>query len=347
MAVFSIRVRKRDTPTHAPKIDVASEYFLVCTVANTSSQVEPSYTLSPIVLTQMKASNNISRRETSPSSIVEIAGHPNFQSTHHQHQRQTVQIAPKPSPWTDGETIKTLINNTTHSVHPSVGSYIPSTMTQASTVAPAAGSTTTTTAAPPSRPFKTVWYLGGNHAAKLLTSVDGDLDPDVLAKLASVPSAIGELALSVESLVSDDFTVGGFENDLLAKIAANTLDAKKKAVATIAPKKVPENPPKPATTAATPTPPSPPPSEESRISDAFEPESSPVTFTGSVPNPLLENYDPVPNPLARITPPGSPTPVAEATSGNKRKESPTGDEHLNINKAMRTTTDESSMIQAR
>ena len=69
---------------------------------------------------------------------------------------------------------------------------------------------------------------------KLLTSVDGDLDHAVLSKLAHVPTVIGELALSVESLVSDDITVGGFENDLLAKIASNTLTAKRDLMAHVA-----------------------------------------------------------------------------------------------------------------
>jgi hypothetical protein len=160
---------------------------------------------------------------------------------------------------------------------------------------------------------KTVWYLGGNHAAKLLTSVEGDLDPDVLAKLASVPAVIGELALSVESLVSDDFTVGGFENDLLAKIAANTLNARKKATTTTSASEAVMSPsPQPPSFSTFPT-------------NAEIPAQDSPTFvevTGNVPNPLLENYDPVPNPLARITPPGSPTPVIENDSGNKRKDSP-------------------------
>ena len=72
-------------------------------------------------------------------------------------------------------------------------------------------------------------YLGGNHTIKLLFSVDGDLDPKILCKLSAVPTVVGELALSVESLVSHDLTVGGFENDVLAKIASNTLVAKHQA----------------------------------------------------------------------------------------------------------------------
>lgn len=73
---------------------------------------------------------------------------------------------------------------------------------------------------------RSIWYLGGNQTVKLLTSVEGDLDHHVLAKIAAVPSVVGDLALSVESLVSDDVTVGGFESDLLARIAANTLASK-------------------------------------------------------------------------------------------------------------------------
>jgi hypothetical protein len=78
-----------------------------------------------------------------------------------------------------------------------------------------------------SPPFRSVWYLGGNQLAQLLTSVDGDLDPVLLATIAEVPSVVGDLALSVEFLVSDDVsTVGGFETELLARIASNTLAAK-------------------------------------------------------------------------------------------------------------------------
>ena len=73
------------------------------------------------------------------------------------------------------------------------------------------------------------WYLGGNHTIKLLFSVDGDLDPKTLDLVSSVPTVVGELALSVESLVSHDITVGGFENDVLAKITSNTLVAKHQA----------------------------------------------------------------------------------------------------------------------
>lgn len=123
------------------------------------------------------------------------------------------------------------------------------------------------------------WYLGGNNAVKLLTSVDGDLNQQVLSKLAAVPTVVGELALSVEALVSDDITVGGFEDDLLAKITSNTLAAKRALSAQPIPVPVSELG-FPLTKAATPE-------------------------KGSVPNPLA-NYEPVPNPLARVTPPTSP-----------------------------------------
>ena len=149
-----------------------------------------------------------------------------------------------------------------------------------------------------------VWYLGGNHVVKLLTSVDGDLDHDLLAKLEAVPTVVGELALSVESLVSDDFTVGGFEKDILAKITSNTLTAKRGVVAA-------------TNAAATPTPLPAPTSVDqgkkngqSTSTAAKETGTAPSpapTGEGQVPNPLLGNYQPVPNPLAiRITPPASP-----------------------------------------
>ena len=143
-----------------------------------------------------------------------------------------------------------------------------------------------------------VWYLGGNHVVKLLTSVDGDFDHSMLSKLAAVPTVIGELALSVESLVSDDITVGGFEKDLLAKITLNTLTAKRGAA--------------PARTSALPT-------GMTLNNDNGQPTPQDATANennaplpaqvgeGQVPNPLLANYQPVPNPLAiRITPPASP-----------------------------------------
>lgn len=218
--------------------------------------------------------------------------------------------------------------------------------------------------APPRRHLsnKTVWYLGGNHAARLLTSVDGDLDPAVLEKLASVPAVIGELALSVESLVSDDCTVGGFEMDILARIAANTLDARKKAAAEtavqIAPKMVSTDSIAPAVhvTEANATPPQPS-SPHASLDNTSEIQTTSdngtplvATFSGGVPNPLLENYDPVPNPLVRITPPSSPTTVDTTTeaagagvaTNNKRKESPTvvSQENLHIQKAMRRSSND-------
>eukprot|EP00536_Pseudo-nitzschia_multiseries_P008993 jgi/Psemu1/66789/estExt_Genemark1.C_2410040 len=151
-----------------------------------------------------------------------------------------------------------------------------------------------------------VWYLGGNHIVKLLTSVDGDLDHSVLSRLAAVPSVVGELALSVESLVSDDITVGGFENDLLAKIASNTLTAKrgimaaKAALVNVTPKPSCTTPPPTTTFAQT---------SAATASTNANMNMSTATPSSSeqVPNPLLANYQPVPNPLAiRITPPASP-----------------------------------------
>jgi len=152
-----------------------------------------------------------------------------------------------------------------------------------------------------------VWYLGGNHVVKLLTSVDGDFDHSVLSKLAAVPTVIGELALSVESLVSDDITVGGFESDLLAKITSNTLTAKRGIMAAA------------AAAAATTTPIHTPQTAQSTPNAQPAPQAATATTNesnaaapsqvgeGKVPNPLLANYQPVPNPLAiRITPPASP-----------------------------------------
>lgn len=151
---------------------------------------------------------------------------------------------------------------------------------------------------------------------KLLTSVDGDLDHDVLSKLAAVPTVIGELALSVESLVSDDITVGGFENDLLAKIASNTLTAKRGIMAAAA-----------AAAAAAPAASS---STSSVTSTAAAHNNnaqaapyannlpSAPAVAGQVPNPLLANYQPVPNPLAiRITPPASPHLVNTGVTGQQ------------------------------
>lgn len=87
------------------------------------------------------------------------------------------------------------------------------------------------------------WYLGGDFDyVKLVSSVEGDLDPILLSKLTAVPSGIGELALSVEAWVSNDdinnatsIVSGGvcgeddgFDTDLLEKIANNTITALKK-----------------------------------------------------------------------------------------------------------------------
>jgi hypothetical protein len=157
---------------------------------------------------------------------------------------------------------------------------------------------------PVKRQMKAAWYLGGNHSVSLLTSVSGDFDPLVLEALAFVPSVIGELALSVESLVSDDVTIGGFEDDLLAKIAANTLAAKRASLSVV---QAPAAPQVAAPAAPTANPP------------------SLLSLTSSVPNPLAA-YQPVPNPLARITPPASPTHTTEATTDTmtgKRKDAPT------------------------
>jgi len=164
-----------------------------------------------------------------------------------------------------------------------------------------------------------VWYLGGNHVVKLLTSVDGDLDHSVLSKLAAVPTVVGELALSVESLVSDDITVGGFENDLLAKIASNTLTAKRgimaaKAAAANATKQPTCTTPPPTITIAQT-------SAATATSTNENMNTSSSSGSEQVPNPLLANYQPVPNPLAiRITPPASPhttTSTVTATSSPK------------------------------
>mmetsp|Transcript_34438 Transcript_34438/g.37194 ORF Transcript_34438/g.37194 Transcript_34438/m.37194 type:complete len:299 (-) Transcript_34438:432-1328(-) len=160
-----------------------------------------------------------------------------------------------------------------------------------------------------------VWYLGGNHVVKLLTSVDGDLDHDVLSKLAAVPTVIGELALSVESLVSDDITVGGFENDILAKIASNTLTAKRGLMVAVAANgfnnknntAAPVSSSLPVLTNTT---------TQAVVNTANTSNAAALTkksvpvpaIAGQAPNPLLANYQPVPNPLAiRITPPASPS----------------------------------------
>ena len=179
-----------------------------------------------------------------------------------------------------------------------------------------------------------VWYLGGNHVVKLLTSVDGDLDHAVLSKLAHVPTVIGELALSVESLVSDDITVGGFENDLLAKIASNTLTAKRDLMAQVAAVAQAaadgiDNNVAPSSSVVNN-------SNNDTTSTATVAMNAPpavLAISGQVPNPLLANYQPVPNPLAaplivRITPPASPSLVVVVGGGdinaninnNKRKQ---------------------------
>jgi len=189
-------------------------------------------------------------------------------------------------------------------------------------VAPAPPSSTTTTTAmssvptplPSSTVSKTpryVWYLG-NPIVKLLTSVDGDLDATMLEGIAEVPACVGDLALSVECLVSEDATEGGFESELLAKIAQNTLSCIQQqqqnkntpASTTTTNNTTPANT---TTTNAPPTMSSPPPpttAEEDHSATALSSSYS------MVPNPL-KDYAPVPNPLARITPPGSPTPARQ------------------------------------
>ena len=185
-----------------------------------------------------------------------------------------------------------------------------------------------------------VWYLGGNHVVKLLTSVDGDLDHAVLSKLAHVPTVIGELALSVESLVSDDITVGGFENDLLAKIASNTLTAKRDlmahvaAVAQAAADGIDNNVAPSSSVVNN--------SNNDTTSTATVAMNAPpavLAISGQVPNPLLANYQPVPNPLAaplivRITPPASPSLVVVVG----------GDINANINNNKRKQDSSSSSI---
>lgn len=154
----------------------------------------------------------------------------------------------------------------------------------------------------PTDGVSSTWYLGGNHATKLLLSVDGDLDPKALCKLTAVPTNVGELALSVESLVTDDDAVGGFENDLLAKITSNTLAAKQASKLEASQANEAEN------TSA----------ELSNTSAELSPR-----LTLNVPTPLVgsSSYKPVPNPLAAsITPPDSP--VSSARS-KKRKNTPT------------------------
>jgi hypothetical protein len=165
---------------------------------------------------------------------------------------------------------------------------------------------------------RSVWYLGGNQLAKLLTSVEGDLDPILLATIAEVPSVVGDLALSVESLVSDDLaTIGGFETDLLAQIASNTLASRhsqKQTMTVLSPFSPPQSSPSGATI----------PTDSSSSSNKAQPtltldETDPIaTPAATVASPLVLNplahYDPVPNPLARITPPASPLPTTAATT---------------------------------
>jgi len=155
-----------------------------------------------------------------------------------------------------------------------------------------------------SRPTRNVWYLGGNHLVKLLTSVEGDLDPSLLSNLGEVPAVVGELALSVESLVSDDFTIGGFESDLLAKIASNTMSAKKgKApnqanrvtAAPVAPEVSVETLASTRAVSAAPK----------TVPKKAVTKPIPTSRKAAVPNPLSNNYKPVPNPLAFITPASS------------------------------------------
>lgn len=157
-----------------------------------------------------------------------------------------------------------------------------------------------------------VWYLGGNHVVKLLTSVDGDFDHSVLSKLEAVPTVVGELALSVESLVSDDVTVGGFEKDLLAKITSNTLTAKRGGMAvatptvTPAPQQLPNGVVQNKSNV-----------QHTAVANENNAAAPAQAGEGQVPNPLLANYQPVPNPLAiRITPPASPH-TTNATEKNQ------------------------------
>jgi len=178
---------------------------------------------------------------------------------------------------------------------------------------PTSASTTTMKTVPrPGRVSKRngVWYLGGNHVVKLLTSVDGDFDHYVLSKLAAVPTVIGELALSVESLVSDDVTVGGFESDLLAQITSNTLTAKRGFMAAAAASATAFTAlSQPVSTGGAQKHINVQPAPQVATTMSSEVNTVPPAPVGDsqVPNPLLANYQPVPNPLAiRITPPASP-----------------------------------------
>mmetsp|Transcript_11896 Transcript_11896/g.28490 ORF Transcript_11896/g.28490 Transcript_11896/m.28490 type:complete len:228 (+) Transcript_11896:324-1007(+) len=151
------------------------------------------------------------------------------------------------------------------------------------------------------------WYLGGTHDVKLLTSVDGDLDPAVLNKVTAVPKDIGEIALSVECMVSHDNIVGDFESDLLAKIATNTIIPKEPDVVASPAKRAKTTPTdKTATLEQVPKP-----ITEASPLTIMKPQRSPSMESFSVPNPLADStYAPVPNPLAvPITPPDSPVSV--------------------------------------
>jgi hypothetical protein len=182
---------------------------------------------------------------------------------------------------------------------------------------------------PPTSPstttMKAIWFLGGNHVVKLLTSVEGDFDDDMLAKVAAVSQDVGELALSVESLVSDDFTVGGFEEELLAKIAQNTIAAKRASFTTQASVSQTSSPHVHGSSSPT---------------VQVYPVALPVDQS-AVPNPLA-SYDPIPNPLARITPPASPvhtTPYMGEEAVKRKEASSSIEMPLNKKiKAMRTTT---------
>ena len=222
------------------------------------------------------------------------------------------------------------------------------------TIAPATPLPSATKAAVPvvvakPTPLKAIWYLGGNHLVKLLTSVDGDLDTSILGKIEAVPPVVGELALSVESLVSDDFTVGGFESDLLAKIASNTLVGKKptapaKPVTKLAPK----------TAAVVPLQRKPAKHAQQRVSSPLK-ASVVTTTTSVVPNPLAAS-NPVPNPLARITPPSSPSSFNSESSMKRRTSTATTTKTVKATKtsmskkakvARPTKATQPPMIQAR
>lgn len=203
----------------------------------------------------------------------------------------------------------------------------------------------TTTHTNTNTPMRSIWYLGGNQLVQLLTSVDGDLDHAMLANIAEVPSVIGDLALSVESLVSDDHaTVGGFESALLAQITSNTLAAKwissssSSTTTPEAPVAAPQQEQQQQATAAPPQTAVPMPvpvvtnnnSDDTSSCHSVEVEHyhHQTATSDAVPNPLAP-YQPVPNPLARITPPASPLTMSSSGSSddnnndnNKRKESP-------------------------